>query len=161
MDDKSFDSLTRSLVQGASRRTILKRLVGGAAAGALTLRGVRGVAADHKPEHCAKEGQKAHPHKPCCPGLVAGADERCAGAPPPPPCAPPGSPCGGATGLGCCPNTNTECRSPVPGAPTFCLPPPVCFPGPCLFDAQCGVGCECVGAIPFPPFPSLGTCQAA
>ena len=89
MDGRSFDSLTSSLARGASRRTILRRLVGGAVAGALTLRGVQGVAADHKPEHCAKEGQKAHPHKPCCPGLVPGDDDqRCAPGPPPPPICP-------------------------------------------------------------------------
>ena len=50
------------------------------------LGGRKAALADHKADHCAKEGQRAHPDqnhpKSCCPGLFLDADGRCvAGCP--------------------------------------------------------------------------------
>ena len=79
MDGTRFDDWTRALASGSSRRRVLGALAGGLAA---ALGGRRAVRADHKADHCAKAGQKAHPHKPCCPPLVAsGADGRCEAPP--------------------------------------------------------------------------------
>lgn len=70
MDRHDFDDLTRALAHGSDRRTLLKRLVGGAIGGALVLRAgtasaqntastCRGLA-----ESCNTDGN------PCCSGLV-------------------------------------------------------------------------------------------
>jgi hypothetical protein len=81
MDPKRFDRMTHALAEGRSRRSLVKGLTGGLLAGAASLIVGRGALADHKPDHCAQEGQQAHldqhHSKSCCPGLVPDANGWC------------------------------------------------------------------------------------
>jgi hypothetical protein len=80
MDSERFDGLVRSFGQSRSRRQTLRILAGAVTAGALGLGGSRAALADHKPSHCAHEGEKVvtgSSGKTCCAGLVVGAGGRC------------------------------------------------------------------------------------
>jgi hypothetical protein len=82
MDSERFDGLVRRFGQPRSRRQTLRGLAGAVTAGALGLGGGRVGLANHKPSHCAHEGEKVEPGnsgKGCCEGegLVVGADGRC------------------------------------------------------------------------------------
>jgi hypothetical protein len=59
MDDHPFDTLTRALAAGASRRTVLRRLAGGLLGGAAVARGLPPVAAQPQPKVaiCHLDGQ--------------------------------------------------------------------------------------------------------
>jgi hypothetical protein len=73
MDSERFDGLVRSFGQSRSRRQTLRSLAGAVTAGALGLGGSRVALANHKPSHCAHEGEKVVPGnsgKACCPDLV-------------------------------------------------------------------------------------------
>ena len=108
MDGSHFDRLARDLGAARSRRAVAKGLAGGLMVGAVTLLAGRVTVADHKPEHCALEGEKVLPQKGCCVGLTAGRDGRCAPTPPPPtatPEPPPPPICGQA----CTPDSAATC----------------------------------------------------
>ena len=79
MDGHRFDEIARSLAAATSRRRVRTGLGGGLAGALAASLTARRAAADHnKPDHCAKAGQQAHPHKPCCPPLVPSDDDgRC------------------------------------------------------------------------------------
>jgi hypothetical protein len=70
MDADQFDGLVKALSWGAERRRVLGVFAGGLVA---ALGGQRSIVADHKPAHCAKEGQQAKNKrkKGCCAGLLA------------------------------------------------------------------------------------------
>ena len=70
MDAGQFDRLAKVLSSGADRRRVLGVFAGGLAA---ALGRPRATVADHKPEHCAKEGHPAKnkDKKGCCAGLLA------------------------------------------------------------------------------------------
>ena len=61
MDDRAFDTLTKSLSQPAARRATLKGLLGGAGSAALTALGIREAAA-----RCARVGQRCDEGSDCC-----------------------------------------------------------------------------------------------
>ena len=81
MDGRQFDGLTKHLAaRTGARRDIVKGLAGGLLAGALGLVGSRAALANHKPSHCAHEGEKVAPGKSgkaCCEGLTEDAAGRC------------------------------------------------------------------------------------
>ena len=82
MDQDRFDDIAKSLAAGADRRSLLKRVAGGALGGLLALRG--GLAAAQP--GCRRERHPCEGNQDCCPGLVclrtgAGSARRCA-----PPC---------------------------------------------------------------------------
>jgi len=78
MDDGRFDALARGLA-GGSRRTLLRRLLGGAAAAGMAA-GIspadRDGRADAAPIGCKAAGKHCKKAGQCCPGLVC-AGERC------------------------------------------------------------------------------------
>ena len=65
MDGNRFDELTRALTTGASRRTLLRRLAGGAAGGLLAHLGMREGAA----QQCRQPGKLCNKNANCCSGL--------------------------------------------------------------------------------------------
>ena len=137
MDARQFDGIVKALSSGANRRRVLGGLVGGLAA---ALGGQRATGADHKRDHCAKEGQKAQPKKPCCPGLVDN-DGRCEPGPTSV-CAAPALSC--ATEIRCSPTTSDfcECGTTIDGDPV-CHRPSPCG-ALCTTNEACGPGASCV-----------------
>jgi hypothetical protein len=138
MDARQFDEISRTLSAGADRRRVLSAVLGGVVA---ALGGARATVAHHKPDHCAKAGQKVTPGKPtCCPGL-APQGGRCAEEAPPPVVM--GQCRTGTLGAGpvclCITPTGAPCDPVAPcaiGGPSF----PVC--------AQSGAPCECEATTP-------------
>jgi hypothetical protein len=61
VDNARFDALTRSLAVTDSRRTVVRRLIGGAAAGALALAGTRRAGAQVGPAVCVPNGARCGP----------------------------------------------------------------------------------------------------
>jgi hypothetical protein len=59
MDDHHFDTLTRALTSGASRRTVLRRLAGGLLGGAAVARGLQPTGAQPQPKVgiCHRDGE--------------------------------------------------------------------------------------------------------
>ena len=59
MDSKRFDEITKELTTSTDRRTVLKRLAGGALGGLLALRGAEEAAAACKANNkeCTRDGQ--------------------------------------------------------------------------------------------------------
>jgi hypothetical protein len=79
MDDQRFDSLTRGMARGRSRRDLFKLLAGGAAAGALAVRAVEDASAQ-----CAGDGALCGGmYAECCSGFVCQASYCVAAAPAP------------------------------------------------------------------------------
>jgi hypothetical protein len=138
MDGSRFDRLTRDMVAGRTRRSVVKGIAGGLVAGVATLAGGRATLAGHKADHCAKEGQQAHLDqnhpKPCCAGLVAGPDGRCHATTPPP------SVC--AAGTDMC-SSSVFCRQGPDSESSFCVCATTTEGGPvCIVsgNAPCGSG---------------------
>jgi len=75
MHEHWFDDVLRSMATGASRRTILRKIGAGAAAGVLALVGVSaGAAADHNDDNnedddCKRAGKKCKKDSQCCSGM--------------------------------------------------------------------------------------------
>ena len=81
MDDQRFDSLTKGLARGRSRRDLFKLLAGGAAGGALAIR-----ALDDASAQCAGDGALCGGmYAACCDGFVCQSGYCVAAAPAPPP----------------------------------------------------------------------------
>ena len=66
MDQDRFDNVVKSLASGADRRSVLKRVAGGALAGLLALRGGQAAAQPG----CRRAGHPCEGNQECCPGLV-------------------------------------------------------------------------------------------
>ncbi len=79
MDDQRFDSMTRGLARGWSRRDLIKLLAGGAAGGALAIRALDDVSAQ-----CAGDGALCGGmYGECCSGFVCESSYCVAAAPAP------------------------------------------------------------------------------
>ena len=77
MDDQRFDSLTRGMARGRSRRDLFKLLAGGAAGGALAIR-----ALDDASAQCAGDGALCGgAYAACCSGYVCQSSYCVAAAP--------------------------------------------------------------------------------
>ena len=83
MDNRHFDALARAVAGGASRRSILRGLLGGALAGVPALGGGREAAAG-----CFKQGRRCRYDRQCCSGLCNAYFGRCTDA-----CGPPNANC--------------------------------------------------------------------
>lgn len=81
MDDQQFDSLTRGLAKGRSRRDLLKLFAGGAAGGVLAMH-----ALDEASAQCAGDGALCGGmYADCCSGFVCSSSYCVAEAPAPEP----------------------------------------------------------------------------
>ena len=136
MDAQQFDALTKALGSGASRRRVLGALAGSLVA-ALGRQGA--TVANHKPEHCAKAGQKPRRGKSgkgCCAGLTEGADGRCRGVGSPDPCQGcSGRCCTGSSGRAWCCSPNDSCCGDGVAQALCCIANQRCCTG--AFGAQC------------------------
>ena len=84
MDGERFDQLTRAWATNVSRRRVLKALLGGAAAGALSLMRAPETVAQHaNPSQCREAGARCGTHAQCCSGICDETTRTCAQ----PPCA--------------------------------------------------------------------------
>ena len=82
MDKDRFDDVVKSLAAGADRRSVLKRIAGGALGGLLGLAGASRAGATHKKgHHCTPSGKHA------CPEGYTCVDHTCVKTPPPKECA--------------------------------------------------------------------------
>lgn len=121
MEEGRFDELAKKLAGGASRRGVVRGLVGGIASAAALLPG-RG-SAQVEAEHCVPNGticnkprplgtRHRHTCKDCCSGYTqagAGGTRRCS-------CRPEGVKCGSPNGAKCCSGVcgaNGRCEDPL------------------------------------------------
>ena len=143
MDQDRFDNVVKSLATGADRRSVLKRIAGGALGGLLALRGGAAVAQPG----CRQEGHPCEGNQVCCPGLVCtpaagpGQAARCtAPTPPPPPkCGYEKAPCN--TKTPCCKGyycKNGYCKKQCGYEKAFCNAKTPCCKGYyCSKDGYC------------------------
>lgn len=75
MDDSSFDALARMVATVTSRRSLLRRLAGGAV-GALAL-GATPTISEAAKVHCRPAGYRCNSTEMCCEGLICGTDHTC------------------------------------------------------------------------------------
>ena len=174
MDQHRFDDLTKTLADGATRRSALKTLAGGAA-GALAVLLGRPAAAAPPPGKGPSKSECCPPEAPllcggltcveCCADTDCEAGLSCfqgtcqtvaTGACPVATTCPAGQP-----NIQYCDDPNCFCIQTVDGT-TACLPPMSVGSGSCTSSADCGAGAICVadpcGSIPGQVCYSQGSC---